>query len=102
MMVCDLRLCFMLNAIPYLVKYTRRVADADDVRQHAGDFNAASAAVESKPLAQYVTELLVKGYSGSGRNCTADNWFTSVPLAQSLRDDYGLTYVGTICKTKKK
>jgi len=102
MMVCDSRLCFMLNAIPYLGKYTRRVADADNIRQHAGDYNAASAAVESKPLAQYVTETLAKGYSGSGRNVTADNWFTSVPLVKSLRDDFCLTYMGTICKNKKE
>jgi len=101
-MVCDSRLSFMLNAIPYLPKYTRRVAVADDVRQHAGDFDAASAAVESKPLAQYVTEKLVKGFSGSGRNGTADNWFTSVPLVKSLRDDYGLTFVGTIRKNTKR
>jgi len=100
-MVCDSRSCFKLNAIPCLAKYTRRVADADDVRQHAGDFNAASAAVESKPLAQYVTEKLVKVFSGSGRNVTAVKWFTSVPLVKSFRDDYGLTYVGTIRKNTK-
>ena len=101
-MVCDSRSKFMLNAIPYLGKYTKRVADADDVRQHEGDFDAASAAVQSKPLAQYVTEKLVKRYRGSGKNVTAGNWFTSVALVKSLRENYGLTYVGAVRKNKRE
>ena len=102
MMACDARSKFMLNAIPYLGKYTIKVADADDARQHPGNVDAASAFVETKPLAQYVTEKLVEKYRGSGRNVTAGNWFTSVPLLKSLRETYGLAYVGTLRKSKRE
>jgi len=47
-MTCDSRSYLVLNAMPYLGKYTRRVADADNVRQHAGNCDAASAVVELK------------------------------------------------------
>jgi len=43
----------------------------DDVRQHAGNHDAAPAAVQSKPSAQYATEKLVGKYRGSCRNVTA-------------------------------
>ena len=38
---------------------------------------------------------------GSGRNVTADNWFTSVELIEELRKK-SLTYVGTIKKNKRQ
>jgi len=69
----------------YLGKYTKKIADAEDVRQHAGNHDAAIAAVQFKRLAECVKEKLVGKYRGSGRNVTADNWFTSYPLVKSWR-----------------
>jgi len=83
-MACDSQSYFMLNAIPYLGKNRKSVANVGDFLQHAGDCYAASAAVEEKPLSQYMTEKLVKRYSGSGRNVIVDKCFTSVHLVKSL------------------
>ena len=38
--------------------------------------------------------------TGAAQNVTADNWFTSYLLAKSLRENYGLTYVGN-CSYKE-
>jgi len=56
-----------------LGKYTEKIADAEDVRQHAGNHDAAIAAVQFKRLAECVKEKLVGKYRGSGRNVTVDN-----------------------------
>lgn len=40
--------------------------------------------------------------SGSNRNITMDNWFTSVPLARKLLTDYKLTSIGTLRKNKRE
>ena len=40
--------------------------------------------------------------SGSGKNVTVDNWFTSVPLVMKLLKDHNLTLLGTIRKNKKE
>ena len=46
-----------------------------------------------------VVEQLVEPWRKSGRNVTADNFFTSIPLAEDLLKD-GLTFVGTIRSNK--
>jgi len=46
-----------------------------------------------------VVKELVSPYRRSGRNVVADNFFSSVDLAQDLLAD-GLTYVGTL-RSKK-
>lgn len=38
----------------------------------------------------------------SGRNLTLDNWFTSVPLVETLLKDFKLTVIGTIRKNKRE
>lgn len=43
---------------------------------------------------------LVEPVKGSHRNITADNWFSSYPLANELLVSKGLTYVGTLRKNK--
>ena len=47
-----------------------------------------------------VVKRLITPISGSGRNVTYDNWFTSVPLAHHLLQQHNLTTVGTIRKNK--
>ena len=50
-------------------------------------------------LAESVVCDLARPLFNSGRNLTVDNFFTSVPLAQTLLRN-GLTLVGTIKKNK--
>lgn len=47
-----------------------------------------------------LVKRLVETISGTGRNVTMDNWFTSVPLAESLLHEHTLTMVGTLRKNK--
>src|SRR5215469_12461049 len=49
-----------------------------------------------------VVERMISPISGSGRNVTVDNWFTSIPLAMKLLKDHNLTLLGTIRKNKKE
>lgn len=50
--------------------------------------------------AKSIVERLIQPISNSGRNITTDNWYTSVPLAETLLRDHRLTLVGTIRKNK--
>ncbi|KAJ4426864.1 hypothetical protein ANN_26663 [Periplaneta americana] len=45
---------------------------------------------------------MVQAISGSRRNITTDNWFTSVPLADELLTTHKLTLVGTLRKNKRE
>ena len=56
--------------------------------------------VDNSPAA--VVTRLIHPVSGSGRNITTDNWYTSVPLALSLKRNHRLTLVGTIRKNRKE
>lgn len=49
-----------------------------------------------------VVMRLVEPVSGTHRNITGDNWFSSIPLAKNLLADRGLTYVGTLRKNKRE
>ncbi|UYV76808.1 hypothetical protein LAZ67_14002078 [Cordylochernes scorpioides] len=49
-----------------------------------------------------VVKRLVEPVSGTKRNITTDNWYTSFPLAQSLLTEHNLTLVGTLKKNKKE
>ncbi|KAG8233823.1 hypothetical protein J437_LFUL008045 [Ladona fulva] len=49
-----------------------------------------------------VVKRLVRTIRGTNRNVTTDNWYTSIPLAQSLLSEYKLTITGTLCKNKKE
>lgn len=47
-----------------------------------------------------IVDRLVAPVSGTKRNITCDNWYTSVPLFESLLQKHKLTAVGTIRKNK--
>lgn len=79
--MCDSESKYLLNAMPYLGKGT--------VPQ---DENAGT----------YFVQQLTRIIKGSHRNITVDNWFTSVPLAQNLLKEFGLTLIGTIKKNKRE
>lgn len=48
-----------------------------------------------------VVYRMVEPLSGSGRNITADNWFTDIDLVDNLKKKK-LSYVGTVRKNKKQ
>ena len=48
-----------------------------------------------------VVRRMVKPLLGSGRNITADNWFTDLKLVDELKKER-LTYVGTVRKNKRE
>lgn len=56
--------------------------------------------VSNSPSA--VVERLCKPISGTKRNLTVDNWFTSKDLADSLLKNHKLTLVGTLRKNKRQ
>uniref|UniRef100_A0A6A7FSW8 Transposase n=1 Tax=Hirondellea gigas TaxID=1518452 RepID=A0A6A7FSW8_9CRUS len=80
MMACDVDSKYMLCATPYLGKHTVTPANMS--------------------LGHHFTRELTKKYHQSHRNITTDNWFTSLPLADDLLHNCGLTFVGTIRANK--
>lgn len=81
-MVCDVSSKYMFDAAPYLGKSTN---------------------TNGLPLGEYYVKTLCETISGSKRNITMDNWFTSVKLAADLlAPPYNLTMVGTIRKNKRE
>ncbi|KAJ8939829.1 hypothetical protein NQ318_013048 [Aromia moschata] len=45
---------------------------------------------------------LIEPISGTNRNVTCDNWFTSVQLVNKLFVDHRITYVGTVKRNKRE
>lgn len=60
-----------------------------------GDFKISNKGID-------VVNRLVKPISGTGRNLTVNNWYTSVLLAHSLLSNHRLTIFGTIKKNKRE
>lgn len=56
--------------------------------------------VDTRPLS--LVQRLCEPISGTGRNLTTDNWFTSIELADELRINHRLSLLGTIRKNKKQ
>lgn len=54
--------------------------------------------VSNKPVD--VVQRMVTPLRNSGRNITADNWFSDTTLLHTLSRNYGLSYVGTLKKNK--
>ncbi|XP_023228246.1 uncharacterized protein LOC111628649 [Centruroides sculpturatus] len=79
----DARTYYILNMEVYLGK------------QPDGPFS-----IDQTPSA--IVKRLIQPISGSGRNVTYDNWFTSVPLSRELLCQHNLTTVGTIRKNKRE
>jgi len=77
----DAKTFYMFNAIPYV----------GQVQTEPG---------ESVP-SYYVRKLSEPIYN-SGRNITCDNWFTSVPIFDQMKDKFNLTMVGTMRKNKRQ
>ncbi|XP_013411025.1 piggyBac transposable element-derived protein 1-like [Lingula anatina] len=75
--------------------------DAETCYPLKGDIYLGRQPGEQREVGQgaRVVKDLTSPWYKSGRNVTADNFFTSVPLAEGLLND-GLTYVGTIRSNK--
>lgn len=74
-MMCDAKTFYMINGKVYMGK---------------------GSTPEGQPLSEYYSIELTKPIHGTNRNCTFDNWFTSVPTAQKLLHDHNITVVGTM------
>lgn len=66
---------------------------------YAGKQNEGAFSVSNK--APDVVKRLAEPLFGSGRNITADNWFTQLSLVNELKEKK-LSYVGTIRKNRKE
>jgi hypothetical protein len=60
----------------------------------------ASFQANSSSVAEAIVMQLCSPFLNKGRNITADNWFSSLPLVERLRE-LGTTYVGTIRANKR-
>lgn len=45
---------------------------------------------------------MIEPISGSGRNVTLDNWFSSLPLCYKLLGDHRLSMAGTLKKNNRE
>ncbi|KAK0046844.1 piggyBac transposable element-derived protein 4 [Biomphalaria pfeifferi] len=79
MMMCDSKNYYMCNAEVYTGK---------------GSTPAGVSATE------YYSVQMTTPIHGTNRNCTFDNWFTSINTARKLYDDHAVTMVGTMKKNK--
>ncbi|PSN34708.1 hypothetical protein C0J52_21188 [Blattella germanica] len=79
--MCDARTYYMVNAIPYVGKVVLR---------------------GSESVPSYYVKKLSEPVHGTGWNITCDNWFTSIPLADTLLKEQKLTIVCTLRKNKRE
>src|SRR5215469_8524374 len=80
----DNRSKYLLRAIPYLGK------------------KGKTTEATKLGLGHFFTKKLTKPYHFTNRNVTTDNWFTSVNLVEDLKNNCGMTLVGTIRGNKKE
>ena len=80
-MAADVDTKYMLHSIPYLGKDDSRPAGVK--------------------LGEHVVLQLIEPYRKTGRNVTTDNFFTSVNLAKTLRQQ-GISIVGTVNRIRKE
>lgn len=78
--MCDARTYYMLTAISYIGKENR--------------------GPNPLQLPTYYAKVLSEPIHGTNRNITLDNWFTSIPLAETMLRDHDLTIIGTLRKNK--
>jgi hypothetical protein len=78
-LLVDVKTNYCVNQIPYLGRDEERGAE---------------------PVSQHVVKKLVERIKGSGYNVTADNFFSSAPLAKYLLAKK-ITYVGTVRKSSR-
>nr|BDT63058.1 MAG: piggyBac transposable element-like protein [Trachysalambria curvirostris nimavirus] len=74
-MVCDAKSHYMFNASPYLGKGT--ITDKRRLMSHAASIDVLAPLLDTS------------------RNVTMDNWFTTIPLLEELKE-HGISGVGTI------
>lgn len=53
-----------------------------------------------KNIGENIVTKLAGPYRNTGRNITMDNFFTTIGLARTLRNEYGLSLLGTLKKNK--
>jgi hypothetical protein len=78
-LLVDVKTKFCVNQFPYLGKDSERI---------------------NEPVGQHVVAKLIEPYKNSGVNITADNFFSSAPLAQKLLK-HKTTFVGTVRESSR-
>lgn len=81
MMLNDSKTFYMLNAVLYVGKVTTQ---------------------NNESVPDYYVRELSEPIYGTNRNITVDHWFTSIPLAEQMLEQYKLTLLGTLRKNKRE
>lgn len=85
-------------------KYGLKIVSINDAKTHymfdAIPYVGSVPKLQEESVPSFYVRTLCKSIYNTSRTVVMDNWFTSIPIVKKMRDEYGLTIVGTIRKNK--